>query len=123
MFQLWSIGLWLPMISIIIICQLNGFNSLTLLFIITLLILIHIISEITNHRVGKIYNLLMIITASIGILQWEHGLDEFFIIIMLISILPIIFKDVQYLFTIYVVRVIKIPVIIFRTSSVHPLLR
>ena len=93
--QLWSIGLWLPMISIIILCQLGGFNSLTLLFIITLLILIHIISEITNHRVGKIYNLLMIITASIGILQWEHGLDEFFIIIMLISILPIIFKDVH----------------------------
>ena len=35
-FQLWSMGLWLPMISIIIICQLGGFNSLTLLFVLTL---------------------------------------------------------------------------------------
>ncbi len=110
--QLWSIGLWLPMISIIILCQLGGFNSLTLLFIITLLIMIHIISEITNHRIGKINNLLMIITVSIGILQWEHGLDEFFIIIMLISILPIIYKDVhEQIHT--EIGVMSIPLLIF----------
>ena len=93
--QLWSIGLWLPMISIIIICQLGGFNSLTLLFVLTLLIMIHIISEILNHRIGEINNLLIIIAISIGILQWEHGLDEFFIIIMLISVLPALYRDVN----------------------------
>ena len=93
--QLWSIGLWLPMISIIIICQLGGFNSLTLLFVLTLLIMIHIISEILDHRIGEINNLLIIIAISIGILQWEHGLDEFFIIIMLISVLPALYRDVN----------------------------
>ena len=93
--QLWSIGLWLPMISIIIICQLGGFNSLTLLFVLTLLITIHIISEMLNHRIGEINNLLIIIAISIGILQWEHGLDEFFIIIMLISVLPALYRDVN----------------------------
>lgn len=94
-FQLWSIGLWLPMISIIIICQLGGFNSLTLLLVLALLIMIHIIAEILNHRVGQKSNLLIIITISIGILQWEHGLDEFFIIIMLISVLPVLYGNVS----------------------------
>ena len=94
-FQLWSMGLWLPMISIIIICQLGGFNSLTLLFVLTLLIMIHIISEILDYRIGQKSNLLFIITISIGILQWEHGLDEFFIIIMLISVLPVLYGNVS----------------------------
>ena len=94
-FQLWSMGLWLPMISIIVICQLGGFNSLTLLFVLTLLIMIHVISEILDYRVGKIDNLLIIITISIGILQWEHGLDEFFVMIMLISVIPVLYGNVS----------------------------
>jgi len=57
--------------------------------------MIHIISEILDYRIGQKSNLLFIITISIGILQWEHGLDEFFIIIMLISVLPVLYGNVS----------------------------
>ena len=91
--QLWNIGIWLPLISIITLAQLGGFNAITLLFILTLLIMIHTITQRLEKRVGSDSNLLLVIITSIIIIQWLHGLNSFIVILSCLSIVIIISKN------------------------------
>ncbi len=91
--QLWNIGLWLPLVTIITLARLNLFTSLTLLFLLSFLILLHTISQRLGQRKGEDNNLLYVIVLSILIIQWIHGLDIYMIILTGLSISVIISKN------------------------------
>ena len=41
--QLWSIGLWLPMLTILLMSQFGGFNAITLLILVSMLVALHLV--------------------------------------------------------------------------------
>jgi len=76
MLQLWSIGLWLPIITILFMAKFGGFTALTLLGIFGIIIAIHVISELTKKRIGNASIMLAVISLGLVIIQWQYGLEE-----------------------------------------------
>ena len=79
--QLWSIGLWLPIISITFMANFGGFTAVTILIILGLITTLHLISDLNEKRVGN--STVMITTLLVGylIVQWQFGLEEILMII------------------------------------------
>ena len=91
--QLWSIGLWLPLISIIFMANFGGFTAITILIMLVIITLLHLISEINKKRIGN--SNVMLTTLAIGylIVQWQFGLDEVLMIIYCLAAGFLIFKN------------------------------
>tara|TARA_B100000900_G_scaffold2098_1_gene1826 strand:+ start:16577 stop:20383 length:3807 start_codon:yes stop_codon:yes gene_type:complete len=79
--QLWSIGLWLPLVVVIFMSNFEGFTAITILIVLCIITALHLISEIVNKRIGN--SNVMLSTLAIGYLlvQWQYGLDEVLMII------------------------------------------
>ena len=50
--QLWSIGLWLPLITITFMANFGGFTAVTILIILGIITSLHLISELKKKRIG-----------------------------------------------------------------------
>ena len=79
--QLWSIGLWLPIITITFMANFGGFTAVTILMILGIITLLHLTSELKKQRIGN--STVMLTTLAIGylIVQWQFGLEEILMII------------------------------------------
>ena len=72
--QLWSIGLWLPMFTILLMSQFGGFNAITLLILVSMLVILHVGSEVAGVRIGDSVSMAAILTISMVAMQWRNGL-------------------------------------------------
>ena len=91
--QLWSIGLWLPIITIIFMAKFGGFTALTLLGTFAIVTSLHLISELAGKRIGN--SSIMLITLSLGYLtiQWQYGLEEILMIIYCIVAITLFIRN------------------------------
>jgi len=90
--QLWSMGLWLPMVTIIVMAHAGGFTAITLLAVVWAVSLSHLGAEFVGRRLGGPVALMGIIAVSVATLGWKHGLDEMWIILMLIATASILYR-------------------------------
>ena len=90
--QLWAIGLWLPMVTIIVMAHAGGFTAITLLAVMLVVSLSHLGAEFAGKRLGGPVALLGVIAVSAAVLGWRHGLDEMWIILMLIATASILYR-------------------------------
>ena len=100
--QLWSLGLWLPMVSILFLSQFGSFTSLTLLVVTGTLWGMHTLALFRRTRVGNLEIMIGTIILSGMIIQWRHGMGDYvslFVCFILVTIL-MIQKDGKELFTI-----------------------
>ncbi len=90
--QLWAIGLWLPMVTIVVMAHAGGFTAITLLAVVSVVSLSHLGAEFADKRLGGPIALLGVIAVSASILGWRHGLDEMWIILLLIATASILYR-------------------------------
>ena len=90
--QLWAIGLWLPMVTIVVMAHAGGFTAITLLAVISVVSLSHLGAEFAGKRLGGPIALLGVIAVSAAVLGWRHGLDEMWIILLLIATASILYR-------------------------------
>ena len=72
--QLWSIGLWLPMLTILLMSQFGGFNAITLIILVSMLVVLHLVCEVMGLRIGDPVAMAAILTVSLVAMQWRNGL-------------------------------------------------
>tara|TARA_B110000438_G_scaffold26590_1_gene25352 strand:- start:813 stop:4541 length:3729 start_codon:yes stop_codon:yes gene_type:complete len=91
--QLWSIGLWLPIITIIFMAKFGGFTALTLLGIFAIITALHLISELVRKRIGE--SSIMLATLALGytIIQWQYGLEEVLMLIYCIVAITLLLRN------------------------------
>ncbi|HJO42346.1 MAG TPA: hypothetical protein QF508_02955 [Candidatus Thalassarchaeaceae archaeon] len=90
--QLWSMGLWLPMLTIISMAQLGGFTSVTLLIVTSLVFLLHLGVEFQNKRIGSPIVMVSVMAVSASVLSWRHGMDEIWMLLILIASGSVMFR-------------------------------
>ena len=88
--QLWSLGLWIPMITTIFMAQFGGFSAITLVLVCGTIWTLHLIAHVRKVRVGGVDMMLGIIFASAVIIQWRHGGGEILSLILCILLLSLI---------------------------------
>ena len=91
--QLWSLGLWLPMLTILFLARFGGFTAPTLLALLLILTAMHIGSEIFRKRVGRASTMLIIIAIFFFALQWQFGLAEPLMLIYCIMTMILLVRD------------------------------
>ena len=89
--QLWSLGLWLPVITILFMAQFGGFTAITILVVLALLGGLHVGAEILGYRPGQPEQIMGILAFAVIVVQWRHGLDEALMGILCLSISPLLF--------------------------------
>jgi len=96
--NLWSIGLWLPMLTIVILAQFDGFNTFYLVSLLALISALHIVSFALGLRNSSEEGIIWIVAITYLTIQWKHGLDEWIIVLMCLSISSILYfgKDAVY---------------------------
>jgi len=72
--QLWTIGLWLPMLTILLMSQFGGFNAITLMILVSMLVILHLACEVSGLRIGEPMSMAAILTVSIVAIQWRNGM-------------------------------------------------
>ena len=88
--QLWSMGLWIPLVTILVMSQLGGFTGPTLLALTSLLFALHIVVEFLGRRVGSPVTMLATMALSASILSWRHGFNELWMIITAFSVFSVL---------------------------------
>ena len=113
--NLWSIGLWLPMLTIVILSQFDGFNTLSLVSLLALVSFLHILSFALGLRNSSEEGIIWIVAITYLTIQWRHGLDESIFVLMCLSISSILYfgKDAVYGLGIGMVAV---PMLVFWTG-------
>ena len=96
--NLWSIGLWLPMLTIVILAHFDGFNTFSLVSLLALISALHIVSFALGLRSSGEEGIIWIVAITYLTIQWNHGLDEWIIVLMCLSISSILYfgKDAVY---------------------------
>ena len=113
--NLWSIGLWLPMLTVVILAQFDGFNAFSLVSLLVLISTLHILSFALGLRNSSEEGIIWIIAITYLTIQWRHGLDEAIVVLMCLSISSILYfgKDTIYGLGIAMVAV---PMLVFWTG-------
>ena len=113
--NLWSIGLWLPMLTIVILAQFNSFNAFSLVSLLALISALHILSFALGMRKSSEEGIIWIVAITYLAIQWRHGLDESIFVLMCLSISSILYfgKDAVYGLGIGMVAV---PMLVFWTG-------
>ncbi len=90
--QLWSIGLWLPLVTILVMAHAGGFTALTLLIVVASVVAAHLGAEFVGRRLGGPVAMLALIAVGVGTLGWRHGLDEIWVVLMLVATASILYR-------------------------------
>ncbi len=88
--QLWNLGLWLPLFTIIVLAQFDGFTAITILIIIAVISGLHILAKLLDVHSGKNSQIMIILALFLSIINWKYGLDEIIFGILFLSVLPIL---------------------------------
>ncbi|MDP7341119.1 MAG: hypothetical protein QF354_01855 [Candidatus Thalassarchaeum sp.] len=72
--QLWSLGWWLPLFTLIFMSHFGGFTAISLLLVLFLLTTLHIGSEIAGIRIGDAGGMAAILAVAVLAIQWRHGM-------------------------------------------------
>ena len=72
--QLWSLGWWLPLFTMIFMSQFGGFTAVSLLLVLFLLTVLHVGSEIAGMRVGGAGDMTAVLAVAVIAIQWRHGM-------------------------------------------------
>jgi len=91
--QLWSLGLWLPMVTILFLAQFGGFTSVSICIILALLACVHVVAHVLEFRSGSSSSIMGFLALATVIVQWRHGIDEVMMGILCISISTLLFFD------------------------------
>ena len=113
--NLWSIGLWLPMLTILILAQFGGFTTVSLVALLALLSGLHVTSFIQGLRTGGADGIVWALALSFLIVQWRHGLDEAMIALMCVSIALILNFGEDRVFTLGM-GLMSVPMLVFNTG-------
>merc|ERR1739841_505053 len=70
----------------------GGFTAITLLAVVSVVSLSHLGAEFAGKRLGGPIALLGVIAVSAAVLGWRHGLDEMWIILLLIATASILYR-------------------------------
>ena len=89
--QLWSIGLWLPMLTILLMSQFGGFNAITLITLVSMVVILHLGSEVAGVRIGDPMAMAGILTFSLVAMQWRNGLFEPLSALLCVSLMVLMF--------------------------------
>ena len=89
--QLWSIGLWLPMLTILLMSQFGGFNAITLIILVSMVVILHLGCEVTGVRIGDPMAMAGILTVSLVAMQWRNGLFEPLSALLCLSLMVLMF--------------------------------
>jgi len=90
--QLWSMGLWLPLVTIVVMAHAGGFTAVTLVLVVATLAVAHLGAEFAGRRLGGAVALLATIAVGVATLGWRHGLDEMWVILMLVATVSILYR-------------------------------
>ena len=88
--QLWSLGLWIPMITAVFMAQFGGFTAPSLMVVCSVIWILHLGAHVRGVRVGGVGMMMLIIFASAVIIQWRHGLGEVLSVILCALLLLLI---------------------------------
>jgi len=113
--NLWSIGLWLPMVTIVLLAQFGGFTTVSLVALLALLSGLHITSLIQGLRSGNEEGIVWILALTFLVIQWRHGLDEAMIVLMCISVASILHFGEDSIFSLGI-GVMSAPILVFITG-------
>ena len=113
--NLWSIGLWLPMLTILLIAQFDGFTTVSLVSLLALLSGLHVASFIRGLRSGDADGIVWAFALTCLIVQWRHGLDEAMMVLMCTSIALILHFGEDRVFTLGM-GMMTVPMLIFSTG-------
>ena len=115
--NLWSIGLWLPMLTIVILAQFDGFNSFSLVSLLALISFLHILSFALGLRNSSEEGIIWILAVTYVAIQWRHGLDESIFVLMCLSISSILYFGKE---TVYGLGIgmVAVPMLVFWTGRV-----
>ena len=89
--QLWSIGLWLPMLTILLMSQFGGFNAITLMILVSMLVILHLACEVMGLRIGDPMAMAAILTVSLVAMQWRNGLFVPLSVLLCMSLMVLMF--------------------------------
>tara|TARA_B100000676_G_scaffold296330_1_gene336575 strand:+ start:5332 stop:9057 length:3726 start_codon:yes stop_codon:yes gene_type:complete len=117
--QLWSLGLWIPMITTIFMAQFGGFTSPTLVLVCGAIWVLHLVAHIRKVRVGNVGMMLGIIFASAVIIQWRHGVGEILSLLLCFLLLTLIQfeRDVESRDYTLAMGVMSLPFLIFLSGN------
>ena len=74
--QLWNLGLWLPLLTIIVLAQFGGFTAITILIITMVISGLHVTAKTLDIHSGETSQILIILALFLTIINWKYGLDE-----------------------------------------------
>ncbi len=114
--NLWSIGLWMPMLTILLLAQFGGFTTVSLVSLLTLLSILHVLSFVLDLRIGNADGIVWILSLTFLIIQWRHGLDEAIIALMCISVASILYFGDDSIFSLGLCMM-SIPMLVFSTGK------
>ena len=80
------------MVTIVVMAHAGGFTAITLLAVASVVSLSHLGAEFAGKRLGGPIALLGVIAVSAAVLGWRHGLDEMWIILLLIATASILYR-------------------------------
>ena len=84
--KLCSIGLWLPMMTILFLGQFDGFTTVSIVAIFSILVAVHVLGEVMGQRNGRVDVMIIIIAITSLAIQWRHGLDEIMLLLLCVSV-------------------------------------
>jgi len=88
--QLWSLGLWIPMITAVFMAQFGGFTAPSLVVVCSVIWILHLGAHVRGVRVGGESMMMGIIFASAVIIQWRHGFGEILSVVLCVLLLLLI---------------------------------
>ncbi|MAZ23842.1 MAG: hypothetical protein CMB22_03420 [Euryarchaeota archaeon] len=117
--QLWSLGLWIPMITTIFMAQFGGFTSFTLVLVCGAIWILHLAAHVRKVRVGNVSMMLGIIFASAVIIQWRHGEGEILSVILCFLLLTLIHfeRDIENRNYTLAMGMMSLPFLIFLSGN------
>ena len=91
--QLWNLGLWLPLLTIIVLAQFGGFTAITILIITMVISGLHVTAKILDIHSGETSQILIILALFLTIINWKYGLDEIVFAILFVCLIPLLLKE------------------------------
>ena len=62
------------MLTILLMSQFGGFNAITLLILVSMIVILHVGCEVAGVRIGDSVSMAAILTVSLVAMQWRNGL-------------------------------------------------
>ena len=115
--NLWSIGLWLPMLTILVLANFGGFTAVSLVALLALLSGLHVSSFILGLRERNGNGIVWALALTFVIIQWIHGLDEAMIVLMCVSLALIMHFGEDEIFTLGM-GMMSAPMLVFISGRV-----